>query len=132
MKKYLLLLVLTSLLLCGCFAKSEEIPLPKAEDVTEVHIQELAISYSPIVDDPEEIEKLLKFLSTGNKTPKESVNDAPQQRWTMISFIGEEEIRVYFYEEMGKKYLELPYQGIWETDKDVSSYLKDMLERTLP
>lgn len=129
LKKYkgrICLMIMTVLLVfgltsCGKFT-SKEVVLPQADDLRKVKL-ELYVK-GDIVKSVEKESGISDFLEklkeTDRYTNKESVSDEPVNvnKFMKVQFYHKETMDspsiIYLYSKNGKKYMEQPYEGIWE------------------
>lgn len=73
----------------------------------------------------DEFSEILVVISNAQPTRAMSVNDYPTVTpyYTIELSCGESTIRYFVYEERGKAYLEIPYEGIYHINKEDLSVL---------
>lgn len=73
----------------------------------------------------DEFPKILAVINKARPTRAMSVNDYPTVTpyYTIELSCGESTIRYFVYEERGKAYLEIPYEGIYHINKEDLSVL---------
>lgn len=124
MKKYLsltfLLFFITAFLAActGAPRKSADLPEPGAIRTVEITVDESDVR---MIDDSSDISAFVKTLNENAKsTGRESVNDQPTnvEKYVCVKLVHGEDPALcqafYLYEHKGRKYLEKPYEGIWE------------------
>lgn len=111
MKKIYLIIGLSLFFLVGC-TKEELLEIRNKENIEKVIVSK---DSKEELKDKKEIDRLIKELESYKKTKKESVNDTPSSDFTKITVKGKDSEEIIFlYEEYEKKYLEKPYEGIYE------------------
>ena len=113
------------LFLSSCKKKAEPISLPLTGAVESV---EVALGSEDIIHTDEEwIASFMQKIGEGTPTSKESVQDVPSvSKYTKVDILYNNNISsVFIYEEDSKWYVEQPYQGIYEVDETISSFLED-------
>lgn len=112
-----------------CFLTDPQpaIELPKAEDVINAAIEQIGEKGSGglvVLEQKEEIDRLLDAVSGARKTNRLSVNDEPSwssvdhNSYFILKFNQEngERLICYLYEKGGSCLLERPYEGVYRTD----------------
>lgn len=100
---------------------------PKAEPIEQLEIGMLEPvklydnENIEIVISDEELQKLITFIKGAVATRIMSVNDYPSVRPYYVVEIKKAEriFRYIIYEEKGTTYVELPYEGVYEIDREV-------------
>ena len=115
------LFVVLGICLCLCFGCAEDNRspiLPKAENVDSICI-DFTNSIQKIYDDSESIQKILSEIATGKRTEKQSIQDYPSaEEYGTINIENNGGMTtMFYYEENGKYYIECPYKGIYEIEK---------------
>lgn len=90
---------------------------PAAEAVTAASVSLSGDAEIPM--DNDSLEELLPLLCQAKPTRRPTVNDTPSVTpWYRISLLtSEREYRYFIYEEDGKVYIELPYDGVYRSDR---------------
>lgn len=82
------------------------------------------------IETPQKLADLLTYLSQGQKTRQDSVNDQPDVslyvRFEVVLKDGGIQT-FYIYEKGGQTYLEVPYQGIYKLKEPLEIWLADNL-----
>ena len=110
----------------GAYAVYDDI-FPKAETIEQIEISMLESvklydnENTEIVISEEELQKLIAVINGAVATRIMSVNDYPSIRpYYVVEIKSAERIfRYMFYEEKGTTYVELPYEGVYEIDREV-------------
>ncbi len=129
MKKTLLIVaVIVAVLVCaGGFAgylvfdsvmpKAEPLDCPAPDNVTSVTV---LLNGGEAVDlDVADFSEVMAFIASSRPTRKMSVNDYPAAMsfYSVVIASTQREYRFFVYEEDGCVYLELPYEGIYRSDR---------------
>lgn len=79
----------------------------------------------PISLSPDAQEALLQSLRTAQPTRRMTLNDVPDVRpYTQIDLTDSvRNYRIFVYEEAARVFVDIPYTGIYCTDKDILSIL---------
>jgi hypothetical protein len=126
MKKKLFIVVIVLALIIGVyylfnslFPKAEQIDCPAVENVISASLSDSDGLKTEINE--EDIKQLITDISKVQSTRKVSVNDSPAIRpYYKIVIITEEREYYYFiYEEYNQIYLEIPYEGIYKSDRKI-------------
>ena len=133
MKKKIILIVLVILVgfVAGIYRVYDSI-FPKAEPIKQLKISEVGSIY--ICDNDEnkveinnlEIEELCTYINAAEPTRIMSVNDYPDVRpyYVVETKSVDRYFRYMIYEDNGKTYVELPYEGVYAIDEKVIDILK--------
>lgn len=121
----IILVIALCLSLCACSQEPKAIVLPDVDDIVSIQI-----SFDEITESHKDavwIEKAICGLADSESTNKESVQDAPDvERYLEINIEHQKGCSTLFvYEQDDKFYVEQPYQGIWEIESELYSYLAD-------
>ena len=130
MKKYLYIsfclayiLILAALAACG--NKAAPIVLPQTDSIksVDVTVGENTVNYA----DETWISEIISNISSSEPTRKESVQDVPQvENYIKIDIQLTAKVSTLFaYEDGGKYYIEQPYQGIYEINKQLYEQLQE-------
>ncbi|WDV48140.1 DUF5301 domain-containing protein [Clostridiaceae bacterium M8S5] len=109
------------------FPKAESIQFPDIEKITVIEISknDLHIKYT----DNETIKVIAECFLNAKATRILSVHDVPTvKEYYIVNFIEEDSSRIYtsfIYQENSKWYIEQPYWGVYEIDKDILSFIED-------
>lgn len=125
MKRLVLICGILVLLCPGCGKKGKAPELPNAGDVESISITTIEgaeIRYS----ETKMIQDILECLSEAKKTKEQSVQDFPvNQEYGRIDIANNGgTTTVFYYEEKGKHYIEQPYEGIYETEKNFEDVIE--------
>ena len=130
-KKTVIILVITAALIVmgysfynSIFPKAKTIKVPAGNEVTSMTLIEGNKEY-PI--DLSQYEKLKDFLDKAVPTRKQSVNDTPNVSpyYRIDIKTGSRVLTVYIYEQGVGTYIEIPYEGIYRSDKGLMEYVKE-------
>ena len=107
------------------FPKAGPIPYPDAGMIDEVTI---TMGEQTMPTYGEEADLVLEFIRHGKPTRRMSVNDHPYVSvWYQIRIETPERNYVYYlYQEDGKTWIELPYEGIYEVAPEFLNYVSNM------
>lgn len=105
------------------FPMAGPIPLPAEETITSIicgHQSDLLLTV-----EPDRYGELLQMLSTAQPTRKMTVNDTPGARpfYTISIDTPLREYRYYLYIENGQEYIEIPYEGIYESNQHILDWI---------
>lgn len=107
------------------FPMAESIQFPNIEEISQIEISknDLNLKYN----DKETIKAIAKCFMNARATRILSVNDTPPvKEYYTVNIISEDNSRVYtsfIYRENSKWYIEQPYWGVYEMDKDILPFL---------
>ena len=126
-------IIIAVLAICvwGAYALLENI-FPKASPITQLEMSTIESvrlydnENKEIVITDDELQKLINYINAAVPTRAISVNDYPDVRpYYVAEFeITERFIRHMIYENNGKAYVEIPYEGVYEIDKEAVDLLK--------
>ncbi|MDF2614832.1 MAG: hypothetical protein K0S71_2618 [Clostridia bacterium] len=106
-------------------AKPIQFPTIEKISVIEISKNDLDIKYT----DNEIIKTIAEHFLNAKATRSLSVNDAPTvKEYYIVNIIEEDSSRVYtsfIYQENSKWYIEQPYWGVYEMDKNIFSFIED-------
>ena len=126
MRKYISLFLFLNciLTLAACGKKADPITLPEASEITsiEVTVGENIINH----EERTWISEVISNISGAKPSSKESIQDVPVvENYIKIDFRFETGTSTVFaYENQGKYYVEQPYQGIYEIDRQLYEALQ--------
>ncbi len=133
MKKKAVMIIVAGLavLLLGVYALYINM-FPKAEPIKQLEISMLESvnlydGYNAeIVLGEEDLQKLINYINSAVPTRTMSVNDYPSVRpYYVVELKTAERIFGYMiYEDNGTAYVELPYEGVYEIDRETVEILK--------
>lgn len=138
-KRYIVLIALVITLgLCGILGLNYL--FPKAKPIETGNFQAVTVSHNnekqafPL---PEGFYTELKqYLSKAKPTREMSLDDNPSSGdWYRLEFLNESIIEyrtLYIYERNGTTYLEMPYDGIYISEKDFLEAIKGFYENQNP
>ena len=111
------LFVAAACLLNDIFPKATPMAVPEPGDLISVMLRYNSTNVEVAVDQ-EDYERLLQHLSSGIPTRRQAMNDTPTvQPHYCAEIQTEDRWYCYFvYEEDGQVYIEIPYEGIYESD----------------
>lgn len=115
-------LIILSLLLILCTACSPKMKVIEIKQNTKISINNKKVNNNS---------QIFKILENKTKFVRESIADSPLNvsSFNIISFItNNNETKIYAYKDNEKYYLEKPYVGVWEIDKDNFEKLVNMEE----
>lgn len=127
MKKYLYISFCLAyiLILAACGNKAAPIVLPQTDSIksVDVTVGENTVNYA----DETWISEIISNISSSEPTRKESVQDVPQvENYIKIDIQLTAKVSTLFaYEDGGKYYIEQPYQGIYEINKQLYEQLQE-------
>lgn len=127
MKKYLYISFCLAyiLILAACGNKTAPIVLPQTDSIksVDVTVGENTVNYA----DETWISEIISNISSSEPTRKESVQDVPQvENYIKIDIQLTAKVSTFFaYEDGGKYYIEQPYQGIYEINKQLYEQLQE-------
>lgn len=97
--------------------KAAPLNVPGKEKISSVKVQNGVDTH--IIEDEAVIDELANILLETEPTAKESINDSPNVEgsvYVSIICLNEEDNTGFFvYKKNKKTYIEIPYNGIWET-----------------
>lgn len=98
------------------FPKAGPINVPEIEDIVSVSLS-CSTSEQTVPLREEDMEQLLEYLSEGKPTRQTAMNDYPAERIYYSIFVQTDirEYRYFIYETGEQIYIEVPYEGIYET-----------------
>lgn len=102
------------------FPKAAPITLPRIEDIVSISLSD-SNSDQTVPLGEEDMEHLLEYLSEGRPTRQTAINDYPAER-TYYGILIQTEVREYhyfIYEKGEQIYIEVPYEGIYETQMEL-------------
>lgn len=102
------------------FPKAAPINLPQIEDIVSVSLSD-SNSDQTVPLREEDMEQLLGYLSEGKPTRQNAMDDHPTER-TYYGISVQTDIREYryfIYEKGRQIYIEVPYEGIYETQMEL-------------
>ena len=130
-KSFWIFIVVAIILVAGAYQVYDRI-FPKAGAIKQLKLSEIETIYVYNNDENEielsdsEIEELFTYINEAEPTRIISVNDYPNVRPYYVVEI--ESVDRYFrymiYEENGKVYVELPYEGVYGVDAEVIDILR--------
>lgn len=134
MKKSLIILISLDAvvgLLLGVYVLFDNM-LPKAEPIKQLEIRMLESidlhdnKNKEIVLSEEDLQTLINYINSAVPTRIMSVNDYPGVRpyYVVELKIVERIFRYMIYEDNGTAYAELPYEGVYEIDREAIEILK--------
>lgn len=119
-------ILVVSFLLMGCGKPAAPVVLPPVDDIDSISITTFdgtEVSFS----DKEWIEQFITVVLEAKSTTKASIQEVPN-----VEIYGEVDISnnnrvatLFYYVEKGKCYIEQPYQGIYQADTDIDSWVKE-------
>lgn len=130
-KAVAIILVAVVLLLLGAYVIFDNI-FPKAEPIKQLDsglLESVSIydnENDEMVLGDVELQKLINCINGAVPTRVMSVNDYPGARPYYVIEIKTEEriLRYIIYKENGTSYVEIPYEGVYEIDKEAVDILK--------
>ena len=133
MKKKIVIIIVAVLavLLLGAYVLFNNI-FPKAAPIKQLEINMIESvrlydnENEDIVIDDEELQQLVNYINASIPTRTISVNDYPVVRpYYVVEFqYAERFIRYMIYEDNGTAYVEMPYEGIYEIEKEAVEILE--------
>ena len=122
----LVIIIFTALFACAIFLyndfcpKAPSIQCPEKGELLSVALESNELNLTISLYE-EHYEKLIEYIKTATSTRMQSINDCPAVRpYYCIKMQTEQMHYQYFvYEDHGKIYIEMPYQGIYETEDDL-------------
>lgn len=127
MKKIFWIGLLVLIVLIAGLYKAYDNMFPKAEPIRQIKVSKTDSVY--IYDNNEnkigmidsEIEELFTYINAAEPTRIMSVNDYPNVRPYYVVEIKSDDtyFRYMIYEDNGKTYVELPYEGVYTIDEKV-------------
>lgn len=118
-------LIVLGMLGAGCGGrKAPPLELPEASEIASVTVEGEAEDV--VYTDPEWIGKLVAAMEAAEPTARPSVQDVPNENdLTSIHFTLEEGgVQTwFFYRKAGRYFLEQPYQGIYQADRELCNLL---------
>ena len=126
-----LIVVVLVVLVLGAYVLFDNI-FPKAEPIKQLEISMLESvnlhdnENKEIVISDEELQKLINYINGAVPTRTMSVNDYPVVRpYYAVEIKTAERVFGYMvYEDNGTAYVELPYEGVYEIDREAVEILK--------
>ena len=111
------LFVAAACLLNDIFPKATPMAVPEPGELISVMLRYNSTNVEVAVDQ-DDYESLLQHLSSGIPTRRQAMNDTPTvQPHYCAEIRTEDRWYCYFvYEEAGQVYIEIPYEGIYESD----------------
>ena len=112
------LFVTAACLLNDIFPKATPMAVPDPADLISATLRYNSTNVEVAVNQ-EDYESLLHHLSSGIPTHRQAMNDTPTvQPYYCAEIQTEDRWYCYFvYEEDGQVYIEIPYEGIYESDR---------------
>ena len=115
----------------GAYALLDNI-FPKASPITQLEMSMIESVHlyddekKEIVINDEKLHTLISYINGAVPTRTMSVNDYPgvEPYYVVEVQLAERFIRHMIYEDNGKAYIEIPYEGVYEIDKDAVGFLK--------
>ena len=119
------------ILILGAYALFDNL-FPKANPITQLEmgmIESVRLydnENKDMVIDAGELQTLINYINAAVPTRTMSVNDYPNVRPYYVVEVQTTErfIRHMIYADKGKAYVEIPYEGVYEIDKDAVGILK--------
>lgn len=107
------------------FPKADPINVPNTDNIISVSVFQDDDTVTAV--DETNVENLLKSIKNARPTRKMSVNDYPAVKTYYIIDINTptKEYRYFLYEENSRFFVELPYEGIYETDQQLFDFVSD-------
>ena len=101
------------------FPKSAPIICPDESELISISVGTNSDVFSILA--PTEYQEILNILSEAEPTRTMSVNDYPSVRpyYTLVLTTSSREYRYFIYEDRGQIYIEIPYEGIYGSDKQL-------------
>ncbi len=102
------------------FPKAGPISIPQSEDIVSVSISHSDSDQTVLLRE-EDMEQLLDYLSEGKATRQTAMDDHPTERtyYGISVQTDTREYRYFIYEKGGQIYIEVPYDGIYETQTEL-------------
>ncbi len=112
-------------LLDSIFPKADAISCPPSESISSVSLTQSG--NSSVTAEAEDFEELLHNIRSALPTRRMSVNDSPSVKdyYTLSFETSEREYRYFIYKESSQVYIELPYEGIYRSDRQVLDSLTE-------
>lgn len=110
----------TAYLFNTIFPKAGPINIPEPEDIVSVSLIYSTSDQTAALGE-EDVEQLLQYLREGKPTRQRAMSDSPTERiYYGISVQTEVREYLYFIYEKGEQnYIEVPYEGIYETQMEL-------------
>ena len=98
------------------FPKAGPVNLPEIEDIISVSIGCSTLDMT-IPMNANDIEEVFKYLSEGEPTRQQAMDDHPVEKlyYAVLVLTAEREYCYFIYEKGGQVYIEVPYEGIYKT-----------------
>ena len=101
------------------FPKADPIICPDESELISISVGTNSDVFSIL--EPTEYPEIQNILSESEPTRTMSVNDYPSVRpyYTLVLTTSSREYRYFIYEDRGQIYIEIPYEGIYGSDKQL-------------
>ena len=107
------------------FPKADPIIYPDESEMISISVGINSDVFSIL--EPTEYPEILNILSKSEPTSTMSVNDYPSVRpyYTLVLATASREYRYFIYENRGQTYIEIPYEGIYGSDKQLLDLISE-------
>jgi len=115
------------MMLDGLFPKAAPIVLPPKDAVSTVLVSS---GDTGLTLTKKEFEPILKAIENARPTRKMSVNDTPSAReYYAVKASAEREYTYFVYLDGGAVYVEMPYSGVYRSEKGLIGMLQSLFEK---
>ena len=130
-KTVIIIVAVLAMLFIGSYVIFDNI-FPKAELINQLEVSMIKSiclydsENKEIVISEEELQKLINYINSAVPTRTISVNDYPVVRpyYVVELKTAERFLRYMIYENNGTAYVEIPYEGVYETEREAVEILE--------
>lgn len=133
-KSWIIIITLIGLIVVGgyivfdnVFPKASPIKYPEIDNITSISIVEDNDVSTKI--DQSDFEVILENIKVSRPTRKMSVNDYPSVRpyYEVVIDTMEKEYRYFVYIEDGYVHIEMPYEGIYKSNRQLFDFVEEQI-----